>query len=51
VLPTNKAKGNDLAREIGELASAKQWKVESLHHVEGRLDDMFRSLTRSDVPT
>jgi len=48
-LPTRKAKGKDVAREIGELVAAKQWKVESLNHVEGRLDEVFRSITRSDV--
>jgi gliding motility-associated transport system ATP-binding protein len=49
VLPTRKAKGSDVAREIGELSLTKQWKIESLHHVEGRLDEVFRSITRSDV--
>jgi ABC-2 type transport system ATP-binding protein len=51
VLPSHKAKDGELAREISELAAAKQWKVESLHHVEGRLDEVFRSITRSDVQT
>ena len=51
VLPTRKSKGTEVAREIGELAAAKQWKIESLHHLEGRLDEVFRSITRSDVQT
>jgi hypothetical protein len=51
VLPTRKSNGATVAREIGDLAAAKQWKVESLHHVEGRLDEVFRTITRSDVQT
>jgi ABC-2 type transport system ATP-binding protein len=51
VLPTRKSKGADVARDIGDLAASKQWKIESLHHVEGRLDEVFRSITRSDVQT
>lgn len=51
VLPTRKSNGSTVAREIADLAAAKQWKVDSLHHVEGRLDEVFRSITRSDVQT
>jgi len=51
VLPTRKSNGASVAREIGDLAASKQWKIESLHHVEGRLDEVFRSITRSDVQT
>ena len=49
VLPSGKTRPEDLTREIGALASAKSWKIEELVREEGRLDDMFRSLTRSDV--
>jgi ABC-2 type transport system ATP-binding protein len=49
VLPSGKTKPEELTREIGLLAAAKSWKIEELHREEGRLDDMFRSLTRSDV--
>lgn len=49
VLPTGAGHPELLTREIGALAAAKSWKVEELHREEGRLDDMFRSLTRSDV--
>jgi ABC-2 type transport system ATP-binding protein len=49
VLPADKSKSDDLTREIGALAATKSWKIEELLREEGRLDDMFRSLTRSDV--
>ncbi len=49
VLPKKKSSGVDLTREIGELAVAKQWKVETIHREEGKLDEVFRSITRSDV--
>jgi ABC-2 type transport system ATP-binding protein len=49
VLPTSRLKADDLTREIGALVAAKSWKIEELHREEGRLDDMFRALTRSDV--
>jgi len=49
VLPSGVTSPADLTREIGALASAKAWKIEELVREEGRLDDMFRSLTRSDA--
>jgi ABC-2 type transport system ATP-binding protein len=48
-LPTRKSSGAEVAREIGALAAARQWKVEELHHEEGKLDEVFRSITRSDA--
>jgi ABC-2 type transport system ATP-binding protein len=49
VLPSQKSAAAALSGEIGMLAAAKSWKIEELLREEGRLDDMFRSLTRSDV--
>jgi ABC-2 type transport system ATP-binding protein len=49
VLPSDKTRSDELTREIGVLAAARSWKIEELLREEGRLDDMFRSLTRSDV--
>jgi ABC-2 type transport system ATP-binding protein len=49
VLPAGATKADVLSREIGVLAAARSWKIEELLREEGRLDDMFRSLTRSDV--
>lgn len=37
-----------LAQSIFELAASEAWKVEDLHTEEGRLDDVFRSITLGD---
>jgi len=39
----------ELARAIGELAVAERWKIEELHTEEGRLDEVFRSITRPEI--
>lgn len=49
VLPSRKGQVDSLATEISALAAAKLWKLEELHREEGTLDEVFRSLTRSDV--
>ncbi len=43
--PYAKNNAGDLARSIGELAAAERWKIEELHTEEGRLDEVFRSIT------
>lgn len=48
VLPGRKVKADALAREIGSLVSARQWRLEELHREEGRLDEFFRQLTGTD---
>ena len=37
------------AAAIAELAARESWKIEDLHTEEGRLDDVFRAITRSDT--
>jgi ABC-2 type transport system ATP-binding protein len=39
----------DLARAIGEIALAERWTIEELHTEEGRLDEVFRSITRPET--
>jgi ABC-2 type transport system ATP-binding protein len=41
--------GGALAGEIAELARRENWKLDELHTEEGRLDDVFRSITLSDT--
>jgi len=41
--------GDALAGSIAALAARQGWKVEGLHTEPGRLDEVFRSLTWSDV--
>lgn len=47
--PVKGRRNTDLAGEIYSLAVAKNWNVEELALVEGKLDEVFRSITRSDV--
>jgi ABC-2 type transport system ATP-binding protein len=39
----------DIAREVSALAATHRWTLEELHQEEGRLDEVFRSITRSDT--
>ncbi len=49
VLPGKTKQSADIATEIAALAAAKSWKLEELHLEEGKLDEVFRSITRSDT--
>ncbi len=39
----------DLAGAIGEIALTERWKIQELHTEEGRLDEVFRSITRPEI--
>jgi ABC-2 type transport system ATP-binding protein len=43
--------GSSLAAAIHEVALREAWKLEELHTEEGRLDEVFRSITMSDTAT
>jgi ABC-2 type transport system ATP-binding protein len=45
VYPKNGAANGELARNVAEVAIAQKWKIEELHTEEGRLDEVFRSIT------
>jgi ABC-2 type transport system ATP-binding protein len=49
VLPSRKSKPDELVREISNLVASRSWRLEELHREEGRLDEVFRSITRSDT--
>jgi ABC-2 type transport system ATP-binding protein len=38
-----------LARSVAEVASKEGWRIEELHTEEGRLDEVFRSITWSEI--
>ena len=40
---------HDLARAISALAVTERWKIEELHTEEGRLDEVFRNITQSEI--
>jgi ABC-2 type transport system ATP-binding protein len=39
----------ELARAVGEAATQAGWRLEELHTEEGRLDEVFRSITLPDT--
>jgi ABC-2 type transport system ATP-binding protein len=49
VFPKDKTAAPELARAIGELAARERWPLEELQIEEGRLDDVFRSITLPDT--
>ncbi len=40
--------GDELARALGELAAKERWQIQELRVEEGRLDEVFRSITLPD---
>ena len=44
-------RNGELARGVFEAAEREGWKVEELHTEEGRLDEVFRSITMPDTET
>jgi len=49
VYPQSNCANGELARSIGEVVAQEKWKVEELHTEEGRLDEVFRSITLPDT--
>ena len=49
VLPKNGSVDGALARAVAELSQREGWKLEELHTEEGRLDEVFRSITLPDT--
>jgi ABC-2 type transport system ATP-binding protein len=49
IYPQSTCANGELARSIGEVVAQEKWKVEELHTEEGRLDEVFRSITLPDT--
>ena len=49
VYPQANCPNGELARSIGEIAGREKWKMMELHTEEGRLDEVFRSITLPDT--
>ncbi len=49
MLPGNDTKNGELARGVADTVFKEGWKMEELHTEPGRLDDVFRSITRPDT--
>ncbi len=49
VYPQGSSKNGELARNVGEVSAKEGWKMEELHTEEGRLDEVFRTITLPDT--
>lgn len=49
VYPSQVNKNGELARAVAETTMKEGWKIEELHTEEGRLDEVFRSITLPDT--
>jgi ABC-2 type transport system ATP-binding protein len=49
IFPQPNCRNGELARSISEVVLKEGWKIEELHTEEGRLDEVFRSITLSDT--
>ena len=47
-LKNNETRG-ELARAIAEVAAREHWRIDELHTEEGRLDEVFRNITRPEI--
>jgi ABC-2 type transport system ATP-binding protein len=47
--PRKNVGSDDLARAVSEVAIKERWSLLELHTEEGRLDDVFRSITLPDT--
>ncbi len=48
VEPRSKGQGGDLAAAVADAAHREHWRFDELHTEEGRLDNVFRKITRPD---
>jgi ABC-2 type transport system ATP-binding protein len=51
VLPKGELRNGELAREVSSVVVTEKWQVQELHTEHGRLDEVFRNITSSDVAT
>lgn len=49
VYPQGSTKNGELARSVAEVSMKEGWKIEELHTEEGRLDEVFRTITLPDT--
>ena len=49
VIPQPAGRNGALARALAELAAREGWKLEELHTEEGRLDEVFRGITKPET--
>jgi ABC-2 type transport system ATP-binding protein len=47
--PRKQIASDDLARAVGDIALRERWPLLELHTEEGRLDEVFRTITLPDT--
>ena len=47
--PRKNGSGDELSKAVGEVALKERWQIQELHTEEGRLDEVFRSITLPDT--
>ena len=51
IFPTKQTGSDELARAVSALAQQERWSILEMHTEEGRLDEVFRSITLPDTKT
>ncbi|MBX3744825.1 MAG: ATP-binding cassette domain-containing protein [Verrucomicrobiae bacterium] len=51
IYPASRERNGELLASVADLVSREHWRVEELHAEEGRLDEVFRSITMPDTRT
>lgn len=49
VYPQKQTRNGELARNVAEITMKEGWRIEELHTEEGRLDEVFRTITLPDT--
>lgn len=49
VYPKNRSMNGELARSVAEVVTKEGWRFDELHTEDGRLDEVFRGITRPDT--
>ena len=47
--PRKHSTSSEVSQALGEIALKERWPIQELHTEEGRLDEVFRSITLSDT--
>jgi ABC-2 type transport system ATP-binding protein len=49
LFPQSRERNGEVAQSVADLVSRERWRIEELHVEEGRLDEVFRSITQPDT--
>ena len=49
LFPQSRERNGEVAQNVADVVTRERWRIEELHVEEGRLDEVFRSITRPDT--